>query len=294
MRCSILKCIHIFFNKTQNVSFKIIYRYSPRDWIEDEGLDEWGQKLGHLSSRMLLSDNTWVEMWHNAKPVPANRQKRLFDDTREAEKVLHFLDSRTVSQISEMLLGVLSQVAICRLTEECDQVLSELPEALQTINHIHKTVEKLSREGRISTRKYEVLIQEIAQLELCVSQVNSLMYKLNPSGSSNAEVSAFIQSLIQGKEIEIPDRSNSHIGSRILTMFADAQNAANLVLSEQGQGSETIRGPFPQATEREFVMRVVASRPSSYSNKCPQFLRAILSKNEFRLAGAFSEDMVFF
>ena len=35
--------------------------------------------------------NVWQETWENAKPVPSRRQKRLFDDTREAEKVIQFL-----------------------------------------------------------------------------------------------------------------------------------------------------------------------------------------------------------
>jgi Rab3 GTPase-activating protein catalytic subunit len=52
--------------------------YSPRDWLEEEN---------KLSARMLIEGNTWQELWTAAKPVPAARQKRLFDDTREAEKV---------------------------------------------------------------------------------------------------------------------------------------------------------------------------------------------------------------
>lgn len=269
--------------------------YSPRDWIEDEGTDEWGQKLGHLSSRMLLSDNTWVEMWQNAKPVAANRQKRLFDDTREAEKVLHFLDSRTMSQICEMLLSVLSQVALCRLAEECSQVTAELPEVTETLKHIHKTVERLTREGKVSTRRYEVLIQEIGQLELCISQVNSLLYKLNPSGATNTEVSEFVKNLIVGKELEIQNQHNSHIGERILAILSEAQQTTNMVTTEQSHGNTLeMKGPFPQANIREFVMRAVASRPAIYSSKSSQFLRVILSKKEFRLAGAFSEDTVFF
>lgn len=74
--------------------------YSPRDWIEQEELDEWGQNKGHLSSRMMIQENNiWIQMWEAAKPVPAHRQKRLFDDTREAEKVLQFLDHRTIAQV---------------------------------------------------------------------------------------------------------------------------------------------------------------------------------------------------
>lgn len=63
--------------------------YSPRDYIEEEVVDEKGNKVirGELSARMKIPSNMWVEAWETAKPVPARRQKRLFDDTREAEKV---------------------------------------------------------------------------------------------------------------------------------------------------------------------------------------------------------------
>ena len=36
---------------------------------------------------MQIPGNMWVEVWQSAKPVPARRQRRLFDDTKEAEKV---------------------------------------------------------------------------------------------------------------------------------------------------------------------------------------------------------------
>ena len=44
-------------------------------------------KSGQLSQRMQIPGNMWVEVWQTAKPIPARRQRRLFDDTKEAEKV---------------------------------------------------------------------------------------------------------------------------------------------------------------------------------------------------------------
>lgn len=69
--------------------------YSPRDYIEEEVVDEKGNVVikGELSARMKIPSNMWVEAWETAKPVPARRQKRLFDDTREAEKVKSFVAS---------------------------------------------------------------------------------------------------------------------------------------------------------------------------------------------------------
>jgi Rab3 GTPase-activating protein catalytic subunit len=36
---------------------------------------------------MQLPDNVWIEVWQQARPVPVRRQKRLFDEGKEAEKV---------------------------------------------------------------------------------------------------------------------------------------------------------------------------------------------------------------
>lgn len=63
--------------------------YSPRDYVEEEVVDETGQTVlrGELSARMKIPGNMWVEAWDSARVTPARRQKRLFDDTKEAEKV---------------------------------------------------------------------------------------------------------------------------------------------------------------------------------------------------------------
>ena len=42
---------------------------------------------GELSERMRIPGNMWMEIWSAARSVPARRQKRLFDETKEAEKV---------------------------------------------------------------------------------------------------------------------------------------------------------------------------------------------------------------
>ncbi len=59
--------------------------YSPRDYVEVEETD--GVRRGVLSQRMTVPGNVWLEVWGQARSVPARRQKRLFDDTKEAENV---------------------------------------------------------------------------------------------------------------------------------------------------------------------------------------------------------------
>lgn len=241
---------------------------------------------------MLISDNTWVQVWETAKAIPANRQKRLFDDTREAEKVLHFLDSRTTSQIAEMLLAVISHASVCRLLEEIEHFKNELPNAAKTLRHLVKSVERLSRETVVNVKRYESFAQEMSAVELSISQINSLLYKFNPSGETDDALSAPMASLYAGNEISVDKESK--IAKRMLAMFTEAQKLSNMDLIEQGVESQAENTVFPQAAEREYVLRASAVRPKSYSAKCPQFMRAILSKNEFRLCGAFSQDITFF
>lgn len=57
--------------------------HSPRDWELGDGSDPRGQ----LSERMRVSGNIWRQTWDLARAIPVRKQKRLFDDTKEAEKV---------------------------------------------------------------------------------------------------------------------------------------------------------------------------------------------------------------
>ena len=54
----------------------------------------------------------WVEVWQSAKPVPARRQRRLFDDTKEAEKVLHWMASLKPGDVALRLMPMLVHASI--------------------------------------------------------------------------------------------------------------------------------------------------------------------------------------
>ena len=56
---------------------------------------------------MQQTDNIWIESWQLATPLPAYKQKRLFDDTREAEKVLHYLEKLHPSELALATLPIL-------------------------------------------------------------------------------------------------------------------------------------------------------------------------------------------
>lgn len=81
---------------------------------------------GHLSGRMQAPGNLWQEMWKAAKPVPSWRQKRLFDDTKEAEKILHQFSSLKPAQVAVMLLPAVFHSSTHRLLEELVMAMPNL------------------------------------------------------------------------------------------------------------------------------------------------------------------------
>ncbi|XP_069677662.1 rab3 GTPase-activating protein catalytic subunit [Periplaneta americana] len=272
--------------------------YSPRDWIEEDEVDEYGQKRGSLSARMQIKGNMWLDVWEAAKPVPARRQKRLFDDTREAEKVLHFLEAQKSKAVAELLLPALTHAAICRLLEEQKEDLPMLPESFR---HIIKNAERITRNPRPTSRHYDELALEIMGAEAVIAQANSLELKFCAGLDTphSPELRTFLSKLMQLPEVDVPGGPRGPIGTRIRTMFSDAQKAAQMLsdiepldLSEEKPWTTTSSN-FPQPSTREFVMRVLAARPSPSSCITPQRLTAVLKKKEFRLAGCFSHDTTF-
>ncbi|PSN30908.1 Rab3 GTPase-activating protein catalytic subunit, partial [Blattella germanica] len=251
-----------------------------------------------LSARMQIKGNMWLDVWEAAKPVPARRQKRLFDDTREAEKVLHYLESQKPSAVADLLLPALTHAAICRLLQEQKEELTMLPDAFK---RIIKIAERITRNPRPMLRHYEELALEIVGAEAIIAQANSLEHKFCSDLGDNQppEMKDFLSKLMRLPEVDVPGGPRGKIGSKIRTMFSDAQKAAQMLsdsetinLAEEPPWSNT-SSTFPQPSTREFIMRVMAARPSPSSCVTTQRLTAVLKKKEFRLAGCFSHDTTF-
>ncbi|KAJ3108432.1 Rab3 GTPase-activating protein catalytic subunit [Phlyctochytrium planicorne] len=73
--------------------------HSPRDWIEDS------LGNGHLSSRMLEPGNLWDEIWQSSDPIPANKQKPLFNIEKEAERTMFYFETLPTADIFSLKFG---------------------------------------------------------------------------------------------------------------------------------------------------------------------------------------------
>ena len=82
------------------------------------------------------------------------------------------------------------------------------------------------------------------------------------------------------------------VGQLVIQMFKDAHRASQMIVDEDESDFENV-SPFPKPSSREFILKVNMHRPYTYSAQSPQRLFCKLSKNEFRIAGAFTLDQQF-
>ncbi|KAI9991613.1 hypothetical protein PInf_016911 [Phytophthora infestans] len=100
--------------------------YSPKDWIpfktridpETTDLPQqgrgvwWFESHGMLSERMRFGpghEHIWQQMWDTSVPMPASRQKPLFDPVQESEKVYHYMETLSPHELfHQMLAGAIS------------------------------------------------------------------------------------------------------------------------------------------------------------------------------------------
>ncbi|XP_039613247.1 rab3 GTPase-activating protein catalytic subunit isoform X1 [Polypterus senegalus] len=288
--------------------------YSPRDYVEEVfGNDGKAVTRGELSARMKIPGNMWVEAWETAKPSPARRQRRLFDDTREAEKVLHYLAVQKPADLTQHLLPCIIHAAILKVKEEefVENIASVRKEIQQIVSH----ASKLLRHPNSDYKKLEEIINEIMAVETVIARARSLKAKFGigkcEEQDDKEELEKFVISLLEEPEVTVIGAGRGPAGRIIHKLFVNAQRLAEstdeaAVMTplddEPGKlGSAEERKPnlasnseFPSPAGREVILRAVVSRPAPYSRPLPQRMFCVLMKDDFRLAGAFAADTSFF
>ncbi|XP_044293944.1 rab3 GTPase-activating protein catalytic subunit isoform X2 [Varanus komodoensis] len=282
--------------------------YSPRDYIEEETVDENGEIVirGELSARMKIPSNMWVEAWETAKPIPARRQRRLFDDTREAEKVLHYLAVQKPADLARHLLPCVIHAAVLKVKEEesLEDISSVKKIIKQTIAHSSKVLRFPNPEDK----KLEEIIGQIMSVEATIARARSLKAKFGIEKCDQEEerkdLERFVNSFLEQPEVSVIGAGRGPAGTIIHKLFVNAQRVATMMplddeLKRSGSMDEKrlssgMVADFPPPAGREVILRTTVPRPAPYSKPLPQRMYSVLTKEDFRLAGAFSSDTTFF
>uniref|UniRef100_A0A8C0HB37 Rab3 GTPase-activating protein catalytic subunit n=1 Tax=Chelonoidis abingdonii TaxID=106734 RepID=A0A8C0HB37_CHEAB len=282
--------------------------YSPRDYIEEEVVDEEGNRVlkGELSARMKIPSNMWVEAWETAKPVPARRQRRLFDDTREAEKVLHYLAVQKPADLARHLLPCVIHAAVLKVKEE--ETLEDIASVKKIIKQIISHSSKVLRFPNPEDKKLEEIIAQIMSAEAIIARARSLKAKFGIEKCDHEEekedLERFVNCLLEQPEVSVIGAGRGPAGSIIHKLFLNAQRVATMTsldeeLKRSGSSDERRLNlgavtDFPPPAGRELILRITVPRPAPYSKPLPQRMYSVITKEDFRLAGAFSADTTFF
>ncbi|XP_021357732.1 rab3 GTPase-activating protein catalytic subunit-like [Mizuhopecten yessoensis] len=275
--------------------------YSPRDWIEEEVIDDDGHvnKKCHLSPRMMIPGNIWKEAWESCRAIPARRQKRLFDDTKEAEKVLHFLSSMKPASLVLSLLPVLIHSAIIKVIQNED---SDIPKLKDVLDNLISRASKVTRAAHQDIKKYEDLVRYINLAETMIARAKSLKSKFTKDlldhKNAEKEMEQFVSELLHHQEVAVRGGPYGPAGSCIHKLFIAAQKEINMVVDDSEEKEEDSRlsslSAFPRPVGREYILRTFCPRPAAYSKSLPHRLYCnIMEGHEFHLAGAFSTDTTF-
>ncbi|KAG8008872.1 Rab3 GTPase-activating protein catalytic subunit [Nibea albiflora] len=223
--------------------------YSPRDYVEEEVADERGNTVvkGELSARMKIPGNMWVEAWETARVTPARRQRRLFDDTKEAEKttkdtekrivaetkpnfhggfqVLHYLALQKSADLTRHLLPCILHAAILKLKEE--ESIEDIPSVKQSIKQATCQASKLLQPPNHDYKKLEDFINQLMAMETVITQARSLKAKfaicegVKEEGTEDLE--KFVISLLEEPEVVVTGAGQGPAGSIIHRLFVNAQ-----------------------------------------------------------------------
>uniref|UniRef100_A0A0K8UUP4 Rab3 GTPase-activating protein catalytic subunit n=3 Tax=Bactrocera latifrons TaxID=174628 RepID=A0A0K8UUP4_BACLA len=239
--------------------------YSPKDWEKDE----FG--VGQLSARMRIPGNTWQTVWKQAQPVAANKQKRLFDETTEALKVLSYLETRNIAEIYDMVIITVLHSAIIKFKGilETEKILDlfeyKIEALLNDLCHISRADDTEVFDIQQTKSKMEGLIKRLEEYEVqfyqykCFEQLTGY-----PDNITFEEIKCKFKEMIENQN-SCSINNAEDIGKHIITSYGSELHS-NLVT-------------------KEYVLRVRANELAG-----PHFLRAVVTGEEVRLCGAFTEN----
>ncbi|KAJ2079469.1 hypothetical protein H4R24_003767 [Coemansia sp. RSA 988] len=191
--------------------------HSPRDWIVPEGKSD---REGYLSARMTASNandaedtNLWQQLWSEARRVPADQQKLLFDYEIEAEKALHYLEGIPVYSLFASLLPTMFLITYERLYRQpIVHRIDCLRQQLASLGaRIIQNVDWAAADPDDTV--YGSIMDDLEELEVQTSRCVSLLCKFPGQYS-------LVETLVQQGRAIVDDRNMQKIVLKALSKYS--------------------------------------------------------------------------
>ncbi len=153
---------------------------------------------------------------------------------------------------------------------------------------------------------YIKAIEQIASLKKSINSKFDVTKLVRPE--EKQELNEFLQHLLQSLAmnetcvVRVPGGAQGPVGKLIKESCkqTSAKSAKQKHSRSRYQESGLFNDEddqvdsFDRPFKREYIMRSSVARPAPYSRQSPQRMYCLLTNSEFRLAGAFTEDTMFF
>ena len=293
-----------------------IHWYSPKDFIEAEYDEQTGQLLTRecLSERFQSPNCLWRKIWQSSKAVPVSRQKRIFNYSMEAERVLGYLNAIKFEDLMKHLFSTIVQIGCLKYKQIIDNCLCKPNELSSYFDQQIKRIAKHSKQydldeiGSLLVNLDKKVFDHLALIYLfkhtSFNQPNVLNENSGQFSSkidkqlNDEQLSEIINELAKNKFYRI--RRDEELGLTVFNGLNRMFSLDSLRQSNDDQLSQVTRTSIVRSKEKEFTFVADCSRPASYSRKMPQKLHfKICSNDESRklkvlMNGQFSEDIVYF
>ncbi|XP_010573450.1 PREDICTED: rab3 GTPase-activating protein catalytic subunit isoform X4 [Haliaeetus leucocephalus] len=223
----------------------------------------------------------------------------------ESFKVLHYLAVQKPADLARHLLPCIIHAAVLKVKEE--EALEDISSVKKIIKQIISHSSKVLRFPSPEDKKLEEIIAQIMSVEAIIARARSLKAKFGVEKCENEEekedLQRFVNCLLEQPEVSVIGAGRGPAGSIIHKLFVNAQRVSAVppldeelrsVSSEERRLNTGTVSDFPPPTGREVILRTTVPRPATYSKPLPQRMYSVLTKEDFRLAGAFSADTTFF
>lgn len=231
-------------------------------------------------------------------------------------QVLYYLLSLQPAEIVKHLMPILIHSALSHIIDQAHNG----PKSLATF--LEQAVAKIAAQLRTKEPKYKEILGFLYEAEIAVARHESLRKKfdhgqvtadksevttsgashprrplsaeaarlISTSESAVAEVDTFALDLVDNAEVDVPGAGAGPVGKMISQLFVESQGGSDSELNDKSDQEHK----FPSPVGREYILRARYSRPTPAARNTPQRMYCVMAGNDFRLAGAFTHDSVFY
>lgn len=132
--------------------------------------------------------------------------------------------------------------------------------------------------------------------QILKSASSHLIYEVKIPNGAHSTIGKLITKLCYGTKKQDINRSKRNLNSNKYESVNEREQNEEDDESDDFENNDDLNNltPFDKPFKREYILRSSCSRPAPYSRQSPQRMYCLLSDTEFRLAGAFTEDTMFF